>query len=101
MAIIDELQEQILKDLGYNFTFINFVEQGAKKNIKRIYRELKKQIQSLIFFKKALYQYFSIAPKMVKYVDEVDDCIRENIGFEVEKIVLLSCKKKCQKVLKK
>lgn len=36
-----ELQEKILKDLGYEFTLINFVTAG-KIDIKNIYKELKK-----------------------------------------------------------
>ena len=93
-----ELQEQILKDLGYNFTFINFVEQG-QKNIKRIYRELKKIDPKFNIFK-ALY-YFPIAAKMVKYMDKVDDYIRENIGFEVEKDSFIKLQKEMLESFKK
>ncbi len=77
-----ELQEQILKDLGYDFIFINFMTKG-KKDIKKIINEMKKIDEN---FKpiKSLY-YLLISIKMVKYMDKVDDYIRQNIGFEVNK----------------
>ncbi len=75
-----ELQEQILKDLGYNFIFINFMTKG-KKNIKRIIKEVKR-IDPNFSLIKGLY-YLLITIKMVKYMDIIDDYIRERIGFEV------------------
>ncbi len=77
-----ELQEQILKDLGYEFTFVNFVTAG-NRNIKNILKEIRKFEPK---FKKirALY-YLFITSKMIKYMDNIDHYIRENIGFEVEK----------------
>ncbi|MDD2181132.1 MAG: 2-hydroxyacyl-CoA dehydratase [Bacilli bacterium] len=76
-----ELQEQILKDLGYDFIFINLMSKG-KKSLKKIINELK-IIDSNFNIIKSLY-YLTITIKMVKYMDRVDDYIRENIGFEVE-----------------
>ncbi|MDD2519142.1 MAG: hypothetical protein PHG18_04575, partial [Bacilli bacterium] len=75
-----ELQEQILKDMGYKFQFINLMSKG-QKSLKKIYQELKK-VDSNFNPIKALY-YLIITIKMVKYMDKVDDYIRENIGFEV------------------
>lgn len=77
-----ELQEKILKDLGYEFTYINFVT-GGKTDLKKIYKEFKK-IDKKFNPIKALY-YLFIASKMVKYMDKVDNYIRQNIGFEVNK----------------
>lgn len=74
-----ELQSQILEDLGYQFTYINLVSKG-KTDIKKIYHELKK-IDPNFRVLKALY-YLLITSKMVKYMDKVDNYIRENIGFE-------------------
>lgn len=85
-----ELQEQILKDLGYDFIFINFVTRG-QINLKYIYREIKK-IDCKINIIKAIY-YFIITAKMVKYMDKVDDYIRENVGFEVEPNSFIKAKK--------
>ncbi len=77
-----ELQEQILKDLGYDFEFINFVSAG-RINLKKIKKEIKK-IDEKFNTIKALY-YFFITSKMIKYMDKIDNIIRKNIGFEVEK----------------
>lgn len=77
-----ELQNQILEDLGYQFTYINLVSKG-KTDIKKIYHEFKK-IDPKFRIMKALY-YLLITIKMVKYMDIVDDYIRRHIGFEVEK----------------
>lgn len=75
-----ELQEQILKDMGYDFSFINLMTKGQKK-YKRIIKEIKK-IDPKFNIIKGLY-YLMITIKMVKYMDLVDDYIRQNIGFEV------------------
>lgn len=85
-----ELQEQILKDLGYDFTYINLVTKGTI-DIKQIGKKLKK-IDSTFHPLKALYYTF-ITSKMVKYMDKIDFYIRENIGFEVNKGSFLFLKK--------
>ena len=87
-----ELQEQILKDLGYDFTYINLVSKG-KTNIWKIYRDLKK-IDPKFKTLKALY-YLLITIKMVKYMDKIDVYIRANIGFETEKNSFKNLKNKC------
>ena len=76
-----ELQEQILKDLGYDFKYINLISAG-RADAKKIYKELK-EIDNINIFK-CLY-YLLIASKMVKYMDIIDNYIRKNIGFEVNK----------------
>lgn len=77
-----ELQEQILKDLGYNFMYINFISKGHT-DLKKIYQEIKK-VEPNFNLIKSLY-YLLITIKMVKYMDKIDDYIRHNIGFEVNK----------------
>lgn len=77
-----ELQEKILNDLGYNFIYINFIT-GGKTDIKKIYKQLKQVDKKFNIFKGAYYLF--IACKMIKYMDIVDDYIRHNIGFEVNK----------------
>lgn len=77
-----ELQEQVLKDLGYDFKMINLITAG-KTDIKKIIKELK--IIDCKFSKiKGIY-YLLITKKMVEYMDIIDDYIRKNIGFEVDK----------------
>jgi len=77
-----ELQDKILKDLGYKFTYINLVSKG-KANIKDIYKKIK-QIDSKVSPLRIIY-YLIITIQMVKYMDKTDEYIRKNIGFEVEK----------------
>lgn len=84
-----ELQIQILKDLGYQFQYINLVTAG-KTDIKKIYKEFKK-INPKVSIRKLLY-YGLLTSKMVYYMDEIDHYIRENIGFEVEKDSFLKLK---------
>lgn len=76
-----ELQDKILKDLGYQFILINLITAG-KANIIKIYKSIRKI--SKISLIKSIY-YLFITVKMVKYMDAIDIYIRENIGFEVEK----------------
>ncbi len=73
-----ELQEQILRDLEYNFQYINLVTEG-RTDIKKIYKDLK-SIDKKFNPIKALY-YLLITKNIVKYMDTVDDYIRHNIGF--------------------
>lgn len=77
-----ELQEKILKDLGYKFELYNLINAG-KADVKRIYKIIKKIDKKFNVFK-GLY-YLFIAINMVKYMDKIDDYIRQNIGFEVKK----------------
>lgn len=77
-----ELQEQILKDLGYNFKLYTLVTKG-KTDLKRIYAILK-EINPNIKLSKVIY-YGLITSLMIHHMDKIDNYIRENIGFEVEK----------------
>jgi len=77
-----ELQEKILKDLGYNFKYVNLISKGVT-DYKKIYKQLK-EINEDIKIDKILY-YLFITSKMLKYMDKCDDYIRQNIGFELNK----------------
>ena len=77
-----ELQEQILKDLGYKFEMLNLITAG-KTNVKKIYKTIKKIDKRFNIFKGLYYLFITI--KMIKYMDKIDDYIRQNIGFEIEK----------------
>lgn len=76
-----ELQIQILKDLGYDFDYINLVSEG-KTDIKQIIKKMK-QLDPKFSTIKSLY-YLFITTRMIKYMDQCDHFIRSNIGFEVE-----------------
>lgn len=82
-----ELQIQILENLGYQFTYLNLVTKG-NTDVKKIYHEFKK-IDPKFRASKALYYTF-ITSKMIRYMDHVDDYIRQNIGFETKKDSFIS-----------
>lgn len=86
-----ELQDKILKDLGYNFKMVNLITAG-KTDIKKIVKELKK-IDCKFSKIKGIY-YLLITKKMVEYMDNIDDYIRKNIGFEVEKDSFINLREK-------
>lgn len=86
-----ELQEKILKELGYNFTFVNFVIEGHT-DLKRVKKEFLKLEPHPNIFK--IVYYGIITRYMIKYMDKLDDYIRKNIGFEEEKGNFEKTKKK-------
>lgn len=74
-----ELQEQILKNLNYNFTYINFMENNHI-SIKKIYKFAKKMNPKLNLLN---FSYFGLNTIiMIIIMDKLDKYKRENIGFE-------------------
>ncbi len=76
-----ELDEQILSDLGYDIRFVNFAKTGSLKAVN--YYNHFKDINPDV----SLNKIASILPvilQMVVYMDEAEDFIRKNIGFETE-----------------
>ncbi len=86
-----ELQEQILKDFDPSITYINLVSEGHT-DIKQIVKKLKK-IDPKFSVLRSLYHLF-ITCKMIKYMDKIDNFIRRNVGFEVNKNEFINLKKK-------
>ncbi|PKM61918.1 MAG: hypothetical protein CVU97_06665 [Firmicutes bacterium HGW-Firmicutes-21] len=75
-----EIQELILKDLGYEFEFIKLI--GGDLSPVNLYRNCKR-IGTTLSFHRFLYCFLLII-KMVRLIDETEAYIRENIGFEVK-----------------
>lgn len=77
-----ELQEQILRDLGYEFEMINLSEYstGNMKDYFKVIRRLNPKIK-LARFTKAVIDGL----KMLEYIDEIEDLYYQNCGFEVHK----------------
>ena len=74
-----ELQEQILKDIGYEFTFINLIKDNHISLIK-LYKETKKINKKLNIFK---YIYYLLQTALIIItMDKLDKYLRENIGLE-------------------
>lgn len=74
-----ELHEQILRDLGYEFTFINLAKMTAR-NPKSVWDTMKKHNQTLSIDTLATTLYATYA--MVRQMDELELYIRKHIGFE-------------------
>lgn len=77
-----ELHEQILRDLGYEFEFINLSNSKLRKLRTLINPLLKVNPQFPI---KKVARILPMVVEMAKYIDETEDFIRKNIGFEVNK----------------
>lgn len=77
-----EVQEQILKDLGYKFTFITLSDpQGI--DILKIYKKVKILNKNLSFT--TFVSRFLLTIKMIEFMDELETYVRENILYEVNK----------------
>lgn len=86
-----EVQEKILKDLGYEFELYTLTENDSM-TIKSLYRTFQKIDKKISLWKMLYYSLLTIL--MIRYMDKIDDYIRLNIGFEVEKNSFQNLKKK-------
>lgn len=77
-----EIQEKILKDLGYNFEFYSLVDVDRFKP-SYMYKIFKKLNPKINIFKFGYYSLLALT--MLIYMDKIDEIIRHNIGFEVKK----------------
>ncbi len=77
-----ELQEQILRDLGYQFDFINMAEYTTGKS--RDYLKVLKRLSPKIHVAKATAAGYEMI-RMVEYIDEIEELYYKNCGFELEK----------------
>ncbi|GFI62245.1 hypothetical protein IMSAG049_01421 [Clostridiales bacterium] len=77
-----ELQEQILRDMGYEFEFINFSEYSTGK--KRDYIKALKRINPKLSLAK-LTKAIADTMKMIECLDEAESIYYQNCGFEAEK----------------
>ncbi len=75
-----ELHAQIIKDLGYDVRFINTAAAKFSQPLT-FYRQLKSINPDMSLTKVA--KILPVVLKMVKYIDEAEDYIRRNVGFEV------------------
>ncbi len=74
-----ELHEQIIKDLGYDVLFVNMIDTKLKKPLI-LYNQLK-TINPEMSLKK-IAKILPMVLKMIEYIDEAEDYIRKNVGFE-------------------
>lgn len=93
-----ELQEQILKDLNYDFEFVNFIKNNHV-SIINIYKFAKKHNKNLNVFSYAYYLINTFL--MIVIMDKLSNYPRENMGFETNKNDFVMTEKKLFKELKK
>lgn len=74
-----EVQEKILKDLGYDFKFYSLVESDHF-TISHTFQVMKEINPHLSFFQFSYYGLLTLL--MVFYMDKIDSLIRPRIGFE-------------------
>ena len=74
-----ELHEQILRDLGYEFKFVNLAKANLGKP-QTLYAPFKVVNPNLSLSKVA--KVMTVVVKMAKFIDETEDFIRQNVGFE-------------------
>ena len=89
-----EVQEKILRDLGYDFKFIKLVSHD-KIRIKEVYKIFKDLNPSLSFYK--FIHIFIITIFFIYYMDKIDIIIRKRIGFEIEKNSFINLRNKMYK----
>lgn len=77
-----ELEEKILRDLGYDFEFYNMIEDDHISLIKG-YKFCKKMNRKTNVFKCFYYLINSLL--MIIFIDSIEKFIRLNMGFEVNK----------------
>lgn len=77
-----EVQETILKDLGYDFRFIQIIGKDHLR-LRELYSLLKGLNNGLK--KRKFIHELLMALFYVKYLDEAEDMIRQRVGFEVKK----------------
>ena len=93
-----ELQEQILKDLGYQFQLINFIDNNYF-SIKKIYifaKSLNPKLNIFTFFYYILNTFL-----MIVFMDKLGKYPRENMGFEVKRNSFIDTEKEYLSTLKK
>lgn len=81
LGFYGELHEQILRDLGYKFDFVNLARADYSKP-RTLIAEFKKINPSFSITK--VTSALLAAVKMAKCMDSADDYIRRNIGFETQ-----------------
>ena len=89
-----EVQEKILRDLGYDFKFIKLVSHD-KIRIKEVYSIFKDLNPNLSFYK--FIHTFIITIFYIYYMDKIDIIIRKRIGFEIEKNSFINLRNKMYK----
>lgn len=77
-----ELEEKILRDLGYDFEFYNMIKDDHI-SLTKGYKFVKKMNKKTNIFKCLYYLINSLL--MIIFIDNIEKYIRKNLGFELNK----------------
>jgi len=86
-----EVQETILKDLGYKFELFQIMEKDHLR-FNDVFKTMKKLNPNLTKRKFIHQILFTIL--YIRYLDKIDEYIRGHIGFEIEKDSFINIKRK-------
>ena len=75
-----EVQEAILRDLGYEFEMVKLI---GSFGVREHYRSFKSRNPRLTMWR--AYRHYRLAMSQTRALDRVEDYVRRNVGFEVEK----------------
>ena len=92
-----ELQEEILKELNYNFEFVNFIQNNHVSliSIYKFAKSLNKKLNILTYIYYLLNTFLTII-----VMDKLSNYPRENMGFEIEKNSFINIEKQLLNELK-
>ncbi|MDR1101485.1 MAG: hypothetical protein LBL34_03915 [Clostridiales bacterium] len=80
MGFYGEVQEQILRDLGYELDFYTIdAERGSAMDFYKAFKDINPKL-SITYSIAA----FAVATRMAYAIDGIEEFIRKNIGFELE-----------------
>jgi len=80
MGFYNEVQEQILHDLGYEFQMCILETNARNRSLKNFYGMFKKLNPKLTYAKTV--SAILLAMRIVFAIDKVEKYVRENVGFE-------------------
>ena len=86
-----ELQESILKDLGYNFTFVNLIKNNHI-SLTKMYKFAKKLNPKLNIITYIYYLIQSVL--IIIYMDKLDKYLRKNMGYAKDPSLFETLEKK-------
>jgi predicted nucleotide-binding protein (sugar kinase/HSP70/actin superfamily) len=82
MGFYNEVQEQILRDLGYEFKMC-ILETNSRNRSLRDFHNMFKELNPQLTYAKTLSAIF-LAIRIIFAMDKIEKYVRENIGFEIE-----------------
>lgn len=80
MGFYNEVQEQILRDLGYDFTMCILETNSRNRSLKNFYNMFKRMNPKLTYAKTI--SAILLAVRIIYTIDRIEQYMRQNAGFE-------------------